>query len=109
MLLANKVAVITGGSSGEHFCSHMRLFTEVANANCALVQGADERYTISMHLIMIGNSPGIGAATVRKFLKEGAKVAIADLQEEAGREVLADFPHESAIFVHCDVRSVIEI
>ncbi len=34
--------------------------------------------------IVTGGSRGIGAATVRRFVKEGAKVVIADLLEKEG-------------------------
>ena len=35
--------------------------------------------------IITGGASGIGAATVRLFVEQGARVLIADLQEERGR------------------------
>jgi NAD(P)-dependent dehydrogenase (short-subunit alcohol dehydrogenase family) len=47
-----------------------------------------------------GGVGGIGAATVRRFAEEGAKVVVADLADEAGR-ALADEVEGS--YVRCDV------
>jgi 2-hydroxycyclohexanecarboxyl-CoA dehydrogenase len=40
--------------------------------------------------LVTGGASGIGAATVRRLAAEGAQVAIADLQEEAAREIAAE-------------------
>lgn len=40
--------------------------------------------------IVSGAASGMGAATVLLFAKEGAKVVIADVLEEEGRQVAAD-------------------
>ena len=37
--------------------------------------------------VITGGASGIGAATVRKFVSEGAKVVIADMQDEMGQAV----------------------
>jgi NAD(P)-dependent dehydrogenase (short-subunit alcohol dehydrogenase family) len=50
--------------------------------------------------IVTGGVGGIGAATVRRFAEEGAKVVVADLADEAGR-ALADEVEGS--YVRCDV------
>ena len=39
---------------------------------------------------MTGGASGIGAATVRRLAAEGARVAVADLNEDGGREVAAE-------------------
>ena len=51
-----------------------------------------------------GASSGIGRAAAERFAEEGAKVAIGDIQDDAGRE-LADSLGDAAIYVHCDVTS----
>jgi len=52
--------------------------------------------------IITGGASGIGEAAVRKFVAEGARVVIADLQEKKGRE-LAKSLGESASFQTTDV------
>ena len=49
-----------------------------------------------------GAASGFGAATARLFVAEGCKVALGDIQEEAGRAV-ADELGDSAVFTRCDV------
>jgi NAD(P)-dependent dehydrogenase (short-subunit alcohol dehydrogenase family) len=52
--------------------------------------------------IVTGGASGIGAATVRLFVEEGARVLIADTQEERGQE-LAEKIGEAAGFLRVDV------
>ncbi|KNA18268.1 hypothetical protein SOVF_072420 [Spinacia oleracea] len=52
--------------------------------------------------IVTGGARGIGEATVRLFVKHGAKVVIADVEDTLGKS-LADSLSPSATFVHCDV------
>ncbi len=52
--------------------------------------------------IITGGASGIGAASVRLFAEEGARVLIADLQEERGKE-LAEQLGERAAFRRVDV------
>ncbi len=49
-----------------------------------------------------GASSGIGRAAAERFAEEGAKVAIGDIQDDAGRK-LAESLGGAAIYVHCDV------
>jgi NAD(P)-dependent dehydrogenase (short-subunit alcohol dehydrogenase family) len=52
--------------------------------------------------VVTGGASGIGAATARKFVAEGARVVIADLQAEVG-EALARELGDSAAAVACNV------
>lgn len=52
--------------------------------------------------IVTGGARGIGEATVRTFIKHGAKVVIADIEDTTGT-ALANLLSPSAIYVHCDV------
>ena len=49
-----------------------------------------------------GAASGFGAATARRFVAEGAKVVLGDIQEEAGAAVAKELG-DSAIFVTCNV------
>lgn len=52
--------------------------------------------------IITGAGSGIGAASARRFVEEGAKVLIADMQDDKGQAV-ADELGDAAAFLHVDV------
>jgi NAD(P)-dependent dehydrogenase (short-subunit alcohol dehydrogenase family) len=52
--------------------------------------------------VITGAASGIGAGTVDRFIAEGAKCVVADIQEEAGKKFAASHG-ANAIFVKCDV------
>jgi NAD(P)-dependent dehydrogenase (short-subunit alcohol dehydrogenase family) len=52
--------------------------------------------------IVTGGARGIGEATVRMFVKHGAKVVIADVEDELGI-MLANSLSPSTTYIHCDV------
>ncbi len=54
--------------------------------------------------VITGGASGIGEATVKLFVDEGARVVIADIQDEPGQE-LARSLGEAAIYQHTDVTS----
>ena len=54
--------------------------------------------------IITGGAQGIGLAVARRFLDDGARVVIADKNEEAGEEAIATLGELGAVrFIHCDV------
>lgn len=55
--------------------------------------------------VITGGSRGIGAATARLFVKEGARVVIADILEAEGESLVDELKTKggSAAFVRCDV------
>lgn len=54
--------------------------------------------------VITGGASGFGAATARRFVAEGAKVVLGDLQEEAGATMAAELSN-SAVFQKCNVTS----
>ena len=52
--------------------------------------------------IITGGASGIGASAVRVFHDNGAKVVIADIQDELG-QAIADELGENVSYIHCDV------
>lgn len=54
--------------------------------------------------IVTGGAQGQGAATVRRFVQEGARVVVGDIDDEAGAE-LAEELGPAVVFQHLDVGS----
>ena len=52
--------------------------------------------------IITGGASGIGASTVHLFHEHGAKVVIADVQDNLGQEI-ADKLGKNVSYIHCDV------
>ncbi|XP_019159252.1 PREDICTED: xanthoxin dehydrogenase [Ipomoea nil] len=54
--------------------------------------------------LVTGGASGIGESIVRLFHKQGAKVCVADIQDDLGQQICRSLGGESSIcFVHCDV------
>lgn len=53
--------------------------------------------------VVTGGASGIGAATVRRFVAEGAKVVVADVQDDAGKALAQELGEDSCTYVRCDV------
>ena len=56
--------------------------------------------------IVTGGAQGIGEACVRRFAMEGAKVVIADVDDERGQALAEEL---GALYVHCDVGSKAQV
>ena len=54
-------------------------------------------------VIVTGGASGIGAAFVRAFAENGARVAFLDLQEEAGAALASEL---GQMFVQCDLTDI---
>ncbi len=52
--------------------------------------------------VITGAASGIGAATAERFVAEGARVVIADIQDDIGEAVAAGLG-DHAVYRHCDV------
>ncbi len=61
--------------------------------------------------LVTGGSGGIGSATLRRFVAEGASVVCADIDDEGGAKIISELDRAGAqaAFVHCDVGSPDEV
>lgn len=55
--------------------------------------------------VITGGASGLGRATLEEFVKVGTKVAVFDLNQQAGDELVGEFGHEDILFVATDVTS----
>lgn len=55
--------------------------------------------------LITGGARGIGATSARMFANEGAKIAVIDLKDDLGKEVVDDINRAGgeAMYAHCDV------
>ncbi|XP_030927767.1 secoisolariciresinol dehydrogenase-like [Quercus lobata] len=59
--------------------------------------------------LITGGASGIGESTARLFVRHGAKVLIADVQDELGHSVCKDIGSDSISYIHCDVTNESDI
>ncbi|CAL5061158.1 unnamed protein product [Urochloa decumbens] len=53
--------------------------------------------------VITGGASGIGRATAAEFVRNGAKVIIADVQDDLGRAAAAELGTDAASYTRCDV------
>ncbi|CAA7396984.1 unnamed protein product [Spirodela intermedia] len=61
--------------------------------------------------IVTGGASGIGESTARLFARHGAKVIVADIQDEKGQEVCREIVGDGGVasYIHCDVSAEADV
>ncbi|GMH26352.1 hypothetical protein Nepgr_028195 [Nepenthes gracilis] len=59
--------------------------------------------------IITGGASGMGAYTAKLFVCHGAKVIVADVQDDLGASLCNDIASENISYVHCDVSSETDV
>ena len=71
-----------------------------------------ESYRLEGKVALItGGASGIGECTARLFVKQGARVVIADVQDDLGQSISDELKSKGApiSYVHCDVSKESEV
>ncbi len=58
--------------------------------------------------VITGGASGMGAATVRRFVREGARVVIADILDQKAKALVEEL-REAAVYAHTDVTQEAEV
>ncbi|KAM0858646.1 hypothetical protein ACQ4PT_047703 [Festuca glaucescens] len=77
----------------------------MASSSSSDVVPAAARKLVGKVAVITGGASGIGERTARLFVKHGASVVVADIQDELGASLCAELGPEVSSYVRCDVTS----
>jgi len=69
----------------------------------AISAASPPRRLVGKVAVITGAATGIGSATARLFVEHGAKVVIADVNDEVGETVVNELGTDCSKYIHCDV------
>ncbi|XP_052162702.1 momilactone A synthase-like [Oryza glaberrima] len=69
----------------------------------AFATASDSQRLAGKVAVITGGASGIGRATAEEFVRNGAKVILADVQDDLGHAVAAELGADAASYARCDV------
>uniref|UniRef100_A0A0E0ANX2 Uncharacterized protein n=1 Tax=Oryza glumipatula TaxID=40148 RepID=A0A0E0ANX2_9ORYZ len=69
----------------------------------AFATASDSQRLAGKVAVITGGASGIGRATAEEFVRNGAKVILADVQDDLGHAVAAELSADAASYARCDV------